>query len=477
MEPLPSRAPRTNLLYRFLLVAALTLLLLAPLGLIGNIIAERSAFRAEATARVVHNTSGAQRFLGPLLVIPWTDRQEVWLPNEQNVATRQVQVTTGHLLRTPTALELGGELLPSAAHVGLYQVNVYEWQGKLSAAFAGGLPKPAADVQRSYGVPYLVFGISDVRGLVGAPVLQVAGAKVALAAGTGVLSSALSGIHAELPQHSGASFPGGGGALAVHLTFALKGTSSLEVVPVGGDNRVELRSSWPHPKFEGTSPRSEISAAGFSALWQVSELASDVHSKLRTSGERGEDIGPAGAGFAANADVAALGVSLVQPVDAYTQADRATKYGILFIALTFVGFALFELVKRLSIHPLQYLLVGLALAIFFLLLISLTEHVPFAVAYATSAAACIGLQAIYLSGVLKSWQRGAGFAALLTALYGVLYALLASENNALLMGSLLLFGVLAAVMAITRKVDWYQVSGAAAPPREPTPAIAISPPR
>ena len=150
-------------------------------------------------------------------------------------------------------------------------------------------------------------------------------------------------------------------------------------------------------------------------------------------------------------------MSLVDPVDTYTQADRASKYGVLFVVLTFVGFILFELIKSLRIHPLQYLMVGLALAIFFLLLISLSEHIAFWKAYLVSAGACIGLQFVYLSGVLRSWARAAGFATMLTALYGVLYSLLVSEDNALLMGSLLLFGILAAIMWITRKVDWYEL--------------------
>ena len=125
--------------------------------------------------------------------------------------------------------------------------------------------------------------------------------------------------------------------------------------------------------------------------------------------------------------------------------------------LTFVGFFMFELIKQLRIHPIQYGLVGLALAIFFLLLLSLSEHIEFWKAYLISAAACIGLQFVYLSGVLRSWWRAAGFAVMLTALNGMLYSLLVSEDNALLMGSLLLFGILSVIMWITRKVDWYDL--------------------
>ena len=145
----------------------------------------------------------------------------------------------------------------------------------------------------------------------------------------------------------------------------------------------------------------------------------------------------------------------------YTQADRASKYGLLFVLLTFVGFFMFELIKQLPIHPIQYGLVGLAIAIFFLLLVSLSEHVEFALAYLVSSVACIGLLGVYLSAVLRSARRGAGFAAMLGLLYATLYGLLVSEDNALVLGAGLLFVILATIMLVTRKVDWYQLGARA----------------
>jgi inner membrane protein len=223
-------------------------------------------------------------------------------------------------------------------------------------------------------------------------------------------------------------------------------------VPVGDDNRIALRSRWPHPSFAGAFLPNErrVDAQGFEARWTVSSLASDAQRQLR----------------AGDPSTQAVEVSLVDPVDVYTQADRASKYGVLFVLLTFVGFLLFELIRQLRIHPLQYLMVGLALAIFFLLLISLSEHIAFWQAYLVSALACIGLQAVYLANVLGHWKRGMGFALMLTVLYGALYGLLVSENNALLMGSLLLFGILALVMWVTRRVDWYAL-GMGTPPALP----------
>jgi inner membrane protein len=146
-------------------------------------------------------------------------------------------------------------------------------------------------------------------------------------------------------------------------------------------------------------------------------------------------------------------------VNIYSKADRATKYGLLFVLVTFAGFFMFELIKQLRIHPIQYGLVGLALAIFFLLLVSLSEHVAFHWAYLVASAACVGLLGVYLSAVLRSTGRGLGFASMLATLYAALYGLLVSEDNALVLGSGLLFVILAAVMLVTRRVDWYQLAG------------------
>jgi inner membrane protein len=164
----------------------------------------------------------------------------------------------------------------------------------------------------------------------------------------------------------------------------------------------------------------------------------------------------------ASGGIDVAGIALVDPVNIYSKADRATKYGLLFVALTFVGFFLFELLKRLPIHPIQYGLVGLALAIFFLLLVSLSEHIAFGMAYLIASAACIGLLGLYLSAVLRSRARGASFAAMLAVLYAALYGLLASEDNALVLGTALLFVSLATLMLATRRVDWYQVAGGSA---------------
>ncbi|WMJ68437.1 cell envelope integrity protein CreD [Stenotrophomonas sp. 24(2023)] len=428
-----------KMLLRFAIVGGLILLLLVPLTMIRGVITERAAYREEAFTRVADSRAGAQTLVGPIRVVPWTEREQVEVVDAQGNKKVQVNTTEGHWLQMPRTLEVKGELLPDQRSVGLFKVPVYSWNGQVKAVFAAD--DYPAKAGRTYGRPYLVLGVSDARGLVGTPNLRVDGTAVRLLPGVGAAATVGRGLHAPMAGLADAA----GGTLAgssVELELRLDGSRLLSVVPAGDDNQIALRSAWPHPSFAGSFLPNErrVTAQGFDAHWAVSSLASDAQRQLRE--------GPSD-------QAQSVQVSLVDPVDVYTQADRASKYGVLFVLLTFVGFILFELIKSLRIHPLQYLMVGLALAVFFLLLISLSEHIAFWQAYLVSAVACIGLQAVYLANVLGHWKRGLGFAAMLTVLYGALYGLLISENNALLMGSLLLFAILAVAMWVTRRVDWY----------------------
>lgn len=435
-----------KLLLRFAVVGGLILLLLIPLLLIRGTIHDRERYRDEAMQRVAQSRAGEQSLIGPVRILPWTQQREVDVVDAAGVRKKELQLEKGYELQMPSRLQVQGQMQPDERRVGLFRVPVYSWHARLQAEFVDD-EYPAVE-GRSYGQPYLALGIADVRGLVGSPNLRVDGRSVALQAGAGVLEAASKGLHAPLGALRDVRQGTVSDGRKVELEFVLDGTRSLSVVPVGDDTRVSISSPWRHPLFGGSflPYQRSIDDSGFKAEWAVSSLASAAQAQLRRD-------------LVADSEIEALNVALVDPVDVYTQADRASKYGILFVLLTFVGFVLFELIKRLRIHPLQYLLVGLALAIFFLLLLSLSEHIAFWQAYLVSAAACIGLQGFYLSGVLHSWRRAAGFAVMLTALYGVLYGLLVSENNALLMGSLMLFGILAAIMWVTRKVDWYELGG------------------
>ena len=441
-----------NLLLRFLVVGGLVLLLLVPLSMIRSLVHDRQAHRADAVQRVAQGMAGPQRLAGPLRVVPWTASRVVNATGAGGRIEAREETVSGYLLQAPRELRAGGQLVPEVRRVGLYEVPVFHWKADVQATFAA-LPLPPVD-GRTYGTPYLVLGLGDVRGLVGTPRLQVDGAAVALLAGTADLRERLDGLHAPLPLTAETAAGGALAATRAELRMDLAGTRSLDIVPVADDNAIGLQSGWPHPSFGGRflPTRRQVGADGFEASWNVSSLASAARGQVLEALRAGASASTA-RGSADAWD--SIQVSLVDPVDVHTQVDRATKYGVLFVILTFIGFALLELVRQLRIHPMQYLLVGLALAIFFLLLLGLSEHIPFHWAYVASAAACIGLQAVYVSGVLRSAWRAGVFAGLLAGLYGALYSLLVSEDNALLMGSLLLFGVLATVMVVTRRIDWY----------------------
>ncbi|MET4730063.1 inner membrane protein [Lysobacter enzymogenes] len=478
---------------KMLMVLGLTLAILVPLLMIGGVIGERQTYRAQAVATVARSYAGAQAFSGPALIVPYED---TWISEEKDdkgVLKRVAHREQGRWIYFPSKLEVEGEIVPRGRTLGLYKVLVYEWQGKAKASFAADIPaNPVAaagttvnGIARSIGKPWLSYAFADVRGLRD-PKLRLDGVEAAIEDGQGARDGG--GVHVRLA----APAPATQLKAQSELEFVLGGTESLALVPLGKDNRFSLRSKWPHPNYGGSFPPSSdsIGADGFRADWRVSSVATNAQRQyaagavlpsVALSG-RGED------GFDVAADLGseinAVQITLKDPVNVYSQADRATKYGLLFVLLTFVGFFMFELIKQLRIHPIQYGLVGLALAIFFLLLVSLSEHIDFGLSYLIASVACIGLLVFYLSAVLRSLVRALGFGAMLVTLYGALYGLLISEDNALVLGAGLLFLILAAIMVITRKVDWYQLGAPAKradvppplPPQSPSQPTAPSQP-
>jgi inner membrane protein len=236
------------------------------------------------------------------------------------------------------------------------------------------------------------------------------------------------------------------------LQLEVKGTREIRLVPSAGETTVKLASSWPHPSFVGRTPElPRLHAGGFQASWRVPSFGRGFASEW-TGSE------PALAQkLQQQAQAAAFGVGLIQPVDIYVQADRAVKYAVLVILVTFVMAFLWEITSGVLLHPVQYLFVGFALCIFYLLLLSLAEHRGFDQAYAIAASATILLLAWYWSFVLRGWAQGLLMGSALSVLYGCLYLLLRLEDYALLAGSIGVFAMLALVMFLTRRVDWYQL--------------------
>lgn len=455
---------------KIVVVLALVLAILVPLSMIRGMISERQQFRAQAVDSVARSFAGAQGVTGPVLVVPYREQVEVEERDAQGVLHKQLRVVQRRWQFFPKTMRVTGKVVPSVRKIGLHKVRVYELQAGVDASFDVRLPDADPAHPRTIGTPWLNIGIKDVRGLVGTPVLKVGNANVAIAQGQRGHTGG--GVHAALPA---SLLVEGRLAFPVRLDFALRGTEALSIAPLADSNRIVLDSPWPHPQFNGDFlPRAHrIDVKGFQAEWEVSSLASNAQDQYRGGGDivlgnsGGDAMGAHRAPRIAGS-IDAIGLSLVEPVNLYSKVDRASKYGLLFVLLTFVGFFMFEIIRQLPIHPIQYALVGLALAIFFLLLLSLSEHIDFGWAYLVASIGCIGLIGVYVGNVLRSGMRAMGFAAMLALLYAALYGLLVSEDNALVLGSGLLFAILAALMLATRKIDWYQVAartGQAASPK------------
>ena len=453
-----------TLLVKALIVFGLMLIIGLPLLMIQETIKERMEFRQEAVNSIAADSVREQTIIGPILVIPYTEqyeeRVEVAKGDDKEaksaVRTELLRRTVQRrLLVYPNNLLLNGNIDTDRRYRGIHQVLVYSGQhafkGDFTVPAGSQLPRKSPDSRVTLGAPFVALSIEDVRGIRNIPKIDWGGQKIEFEQGTDLFAFR-SGLHAPLgampltaPQQ-------------VHFSFdlGLDGIERQHFVPVAKNSQISIKSNWPHPQFGGRflpSPKfRQINADGFQVEWSISSLATNAQTQLSTiEGEfKVPDSAPLG-------QIDRFSVGFIEPVNVYSQSDRATKYGLLFVALTFAAFFIFEILKSLPIHPVQYLLVGLSLVIFFLLLVGLAEHIAFLTAYLIASAACIVLTSFYLVHVLHNAWRGIGFGVGLTMLYGALYGLLSSENNALVMGSILLFAVLAAIMVATRKVDWYQI--------------------
>jgi inner membrane protein len=449
----PERNMQRALLWKLSTVLALCLLALIPLAMVRGIIAERQSLRDGVIRSFETETVGPQILKGPVLVIPY--RKTVTETSEERgssqgapVEIKRKRTVDGRLFFLPETLEIDGNAGVQERRRAIYKAQAYSANWKVAGRF--DLPAHLAvgpdHAQYTWGTPELGFGIGDPRGLEPGVSLTLNGKHAALEAGTSVPGLGR-GVHA--PVDTARAQSGVAQSVEFELDMSLTGLNRVQFLPTGRTSTVKFASAWPHPSFFGPLlAQHQIDANGFRAVWKTSFLASDLPNEYAECFE------------GKNCDAfngAAFGVSLVEPADLYQQLERSVKYGLLFVGLTFIAFFLFDVLKQCPIHPVQYGLVGGALVIFYLLVTSLSEHIAFGYSYLLAAAACVVLIGYYVAYVIGSWQRGVLIAAMISALYGVLYIILRSEENSLLMGSVLLFALIAAIMIGTRKVDWYRL--------------------
>jgi len=424
---------------KVLFIALLILILLIPLGMIEGLILERSHLYATARDGVGQSWGQAQTIGGPIVVVPFAYTR---LVNGHAITVND------ELYMLPEQLEVTGDVATRELRRGIYKIPVYTARLSVAGRFAPVvLASEYEDLAIHWEQAAIALPITDARSVREPIVLASGDATTIFEAG----GARVAGFGPLLVAPYAAL---GLGALTAPQAFSfslvLDGTGTLEFLPFGDETRIALTSDWPSPSFAGAySPNErEVQDTGFTAEWRVLNLGRGFPSRW------GRSESPSQTAIADSA----FGVQLITPIGIHEAALRAAKYGVLIVGLTFIAYFLFELFAPLRLHAFQYLLIGLANCVFFLLLLALAEHIGFGPAYFASAVAATALVTSYSGAVLRSLRRAVPIGGLLTALYGYLYVTLKAEDYALLFGALGVFTALAAFMYLTRRIDWFAVT-------------------
>jgi inner membrane protein len=443
---------KNPLIGKLLTLGAVIALLAVFLQMIQGVIRERLMYRDEAMQSVSQSLAGPQTLLGPMLHVACVETWDKRISTKGEGAERFEEQRREYVLAaTPSSLNIHTDIKTEQRSRSIYSTPILNTQATLKAQFdIGDALKPknnTANSRMQCGSPILMVALDDPRGIRHASA-RINGVDYKLKAGT-FHPTYKRGMHVQLPI-AAMTTPADGWQAEINIEFV--GTQQLHLVPLGETTLIRMKSNWQHPSFTGRFAPAErkLTGDGFNADWRLTAVATDaaahaLHAKPICNMQ---DAAPKDC-------VETVQVNFIDPINPYTLSDRASKYGLLFVALTFVALGLFEVMKKLRVHPVQYLLAGSAMCTFFLLLVSLSEHIGFVRAYAAGALATVLLLAYYASYMLGSLWRGLPFGAGMAVLYAFLYVLLQLEQTALVMGSALLFIVLALVMVLTRRINWY----------------------
>jgi inner membrane protein len=431
-------------------VTILILLLLIPLGMIHSVLRERLERRNDAVAEITSVWGQKQSVIGPVLIVPYRHSFKSWKEQPgadgriEKIEVVETAVANAYFL--PASLNITGDIQPTQLRRGIYEAVVYTGKLGLSGRFArpdfGNLRIEEQNVLWDEAI--VTFAIPDLRGVKETLQLQWGDNRIPLVPGC-KLKGFPAGVHARVTGLRESR-----GDIPLKLELTLNGSGGIRFTPVAERNLVKLSSPWPDPSFQGAFLPSErkVSAAGFEATWQLSQYGRDYAQQWTDS--------DSAAGLSSGSAASSLfGVNFLSGIDSYRSVERAIKYGVLFIVLVFAAFFLFEILSALKIHPFQYSLVGAALCLFYLGLLSLSEFIAFGFAYLAAAAATTLLIWFYCAKVLKSGKRTLIVVGMLAAIYSFLYVALRLQDYSLLFGTAGLFVVTAVVFYATRNIDWY----------------------
>lgn len=439
MEQSLTNHPVTNgngnkALIKGIITGGLILILMIPTLFISNLVNERKQRQEEVVKEVSTKWASAQTVSGPYLFIPY-------LRKDKDSDGKEKLVKEG-LIFLPDSLDVNGTLLPEQRLRSIYKVLLYKSNITSKGNFICNPPKDVDPSSLVFSDAQICLGITDFKGIENKIDVQLNGISYTLAPGlpSGLIDSSGLSVPVNLTKEDL------GKPISFYLPMQLKGSGQLHFLPLAGNSRFAVQSSWPSPSFDGNMlpGEREVSDKGFSAKWVFNKA-----NLLYTTTIRNEKINK----YAYN-----FGISMLQPADQYAKTTRSVKYAILVIGLSFALFFIIEMMQNKPIHPVQYVLVGLALVIFYSLLLSISEFLLFDLAYLVASAATVSLITLYAKAHFKSWKTAGIFASLIGGLYGFIFILIRLEDTALLVGSIGLFIVLALVMYVSRKINWYQSS-------------------
>ncbi len=419
-------------------IGFLVLVLLIPVAMIRGVIEDRNAVSEQSRQEIMRSWGQQQIIGGPILVLPYK------IVRVSQYGERMVDEGRAFLL--PRELSIDAELSPEIRYRGIHKVPVYTAHTQIVGSFAppdiSGLGVDDAEVD--WDRAYIALSITDARPIKNAPEVEINGTRIKFQSGGTQIQGIAPQITAALGDTLNESDRDA--ELQFSIDLDISGTDRLQFMPFGDETQVSISSPWPSPSFVGSylPENREINDEGFTARWRISSLGRSYPSRWTCM-----EVA------LAHAEQSAFGVDLFVPVGLYQLTTRATKYAILFIGLTFVGYFLFEVIAGLRLHPLQYLLVGFANTLFYLLLLSLAEHIGFGLAYLTSALASAGLITGYSLSVLGTRTRALLMMAILAILYSFLYLILSAENYAMLAGAIGLWITLGLIMYLTRQINWF----------------------
>ncbi|MBL7718714.1 MAG: cell envelope integrity protein CreD [Flavipsychrobacter sp.] len=424
---------RHRVLIKGFLTGFLILIMLIPTALLLGLVSEREQRQAQVIEEISSKWASAQTLQGPVLIVPY---KTVTTTEGKTYET----VRQAYLL--PEHLSINGKLLPEVRHRSLYSVTLYRSAVLMEGTF-GAFPAELLQIdpaQIMWNDCHLVMGLNDARGLEEEVTLNWSGAQKIFEAGMPDNKVVSGGLSVPLALAQGTN--------TFSISIKLKGSGHLYFTPVGKTTEVKLSSAWKDPAFDGQYlpvQTPEITDNGFSAYWKVLQVSRSYPQAWKESATY--EIGQS-----------SFGVKLIQPTDGYAKTSRSVKYAILFIALTFTIFFFLELLQKKEVHPLQYILVGMALCIFYSLLLSISEYTGFNPAYAIAATATVSLIGLYTWSIFRKLKIALGFTLALSGLYGYIFILIQLQDYSLLFGSIGLFVIVAIIMYYSRRVDWYGIT-------------------